>query len=140
MNDLIERNYKATVKRGQITNKTTVKDFISKLKEEIKELEDSFDEAENSYDCFEVVDCFLVCASAIYHHNLKSAVEKKVLINEHRASEPMPLDEAIKVMEAHEKWRKGGDGAQTVPAILTRATAVLLSCARAQENEEKLYP
>jgi hypothetical protein len=46
MNDLIERNYKATRKRGQITDKTTDKDFIVKLKEEIKELEDSFDETE----------------------------------------------------------------------------------------------
>ena len=138
MNDLIERNYKATRKRGQITNKTTVKDFIVKLKEEIKELEDSFDEAENSYDCFEVVDCFLVCASMIRHHDLFSAVEKKVLINERRASDVMPLDEAIKIMEAHEKWRKGGEGEQTIQAILTRATETLLSFARGKENDKNL--
>lgn len=137
MNDLIERNYIATRKRGQISNKTTVKDFIAKLKEEIKELEDSFNEVENSYDCFEVVDCFLVCASAIYHHNLKSDVEKKVKINEQRASDIMPLNEAIKVMEQHEKWRQGGEGVQTVPTLLTRATETLLSFARAQKNDAK---
>lgn len=36
---IIERNYKATVSRGLISESTGFKDFINKLKEEVAELE-----------------------------------------------------------------------------------------------------
>jgi len=129
LEDLIFRNIEATKKRGQIHSRTSIKDFIAKLKEEIYELDDSFDD-DNTYDPLEAADVFLVAASMIMQEGIYPYVLQKVEINEQRAMDIMPLSEAIKIVEEHEKWRQGGDGLQTVPAILTRATASLLSFAR----------
>ena len=136
LDELIIRNIEATKKRGQIHSHTKPIDHLNKLKEEIKELEDSMDENGN-YDPLEAIDVFLVSGTMLVCEQLYPYLIKKVEINEQRASDIMTLNEAIKVMEAHEKWRQGGVGIQTVPTLLTRATETLLSFARAQKNDAK---
>lgn len=107
---LLHRNYLATVKRGQITNKTTLKDFIAKLKEEIAELEESINEDENSFDALELVDCFLVCASALIDLRLLHRIEQKVVINEQRAKDSITLQDAVNILYNHNQWRRGING------------------------------
>lgn len=107
---LLHRNYEATVKRGQITNKTTLKDFIAKLKEEIAELEESINEDENSFDALELVDCFFVCGSALIDLRLMRFVEQKVEINEKIAKDYITLQEAVNILYDHNQWRRGIDG------------------------------
>lgn len=41
LKELIIRNYNATLRRGQISNKSTVTDFLNKIDEEVAELKDS---------------------------------------------------------------------------------------------------
>lgn len=129
MNDLyslLHRNYEATVKRGQITNKTTLKDFIAKLKEEIAELEGSIDEDENSFDDLELVDCFLVCASALIDLRSMRFVGQKVLINEKRAKDSITLQEAVTILDNHNQWRRGIDGfKETNPTRLGLAIDII---------------
>ena len=107
---LLHRNYDATVKRGQITSKTTLKDYIAKLKEEIAELEESINEDENTFDALELVDCFFVCGSALIDLRLMRFVEQKVLINEKRAKDSITLQDAVNILYAHNQWRRGIDG------------------------------
>ena len=84
LHSLIERNYNATVKRGLITDKTTLFDFIAKLKEEIAELEYSIDIDENSFDGIEAIDIFLVAGSMLKKLSILDKIEGKVIINENR--------------------------------------------------------
>ena len=42
LKEIIKRNYEATVKRGQITSKTTFDDFVAKTDEEVQELVNSY--------------------------------------------------------------------------------------------------
>ena len=107
---LLHRNYEATVRRGQITNKTTLKDYIVKLIDEISELEESINESENTFDSLELVDCFLVCGSALIDLKLLHRIEQKVLINEKRAKDSITLQDAVTILDNHNQWRRGIDG------------------------------
>ena len=110
---LLERNYLATINRGLITKETTIKQFVSKLLDEVEELEESIINGHN-FDKLELVDCFLVCASAILFFKCTDSIKQKVLINEKRAFETITLDESIALLSNYNKWRRGDD---SVPQI-----------------------
>lgn len=80
---IIERNYKATVSRGLISELTGFKDFINKLKEEVTELE-----AEKFTDNMpvEMADVALVIFAMAEHYNINliAEMERKTLYNEKR--------------------------------------------------------
>lgn len=80
---IIERNYKATVKRGLISESTGFKDFINKLKEEVTELED---EKFTDNMAIEMADVALVIFAMAEHYNINliAEMERKTLYNEKR--------------------------------------------------------
>ncbi len=87
LQEIIKRNYEATVKRGQISNKTTKFDFLNKLHEEVDELELSFNESKiYQFDIKELADVVLVCTAMAKHYgyDLLKAIENKALYNENR--------------------------------------------------------
>ncbi len=110
---LIKRNYEATVSRGLITPRTTLRDFIEKMEEEIAELEESIDESDGTFDKKEAFDCFLVAASNLYHFGLFPQLEEKVVINEKRAE--MSLEQANQMLIDHNNWRRNGSGKMETP-------------------------
>ena len=85
IDNVVDRNYFANVRRGQISDKTTVRDFLSKLHEEVGELIESFD-GDDSFDKVELADVTLVCFSMAKHFgiNLFDEMEGKMKINENR--------------------------------------------------------
>lgn len=80
---IIERNYKATVKRGLISESTGFKDFINKLKEEVAELES---EKFTDNMSVEMADVALVIFAMAEHYNINliAEMERKTLYNEKR--------------------------------------------------------
>lgn len=107
LEDLIKRNYEATVRRGLITPRTMLKDFIAKMREEVTELEESLD-TDGTYDKKEAFDCFLTPGSMLYYFGLFDQLEEKVVINEKRAE--MSLEQANQILIDHNKWRRNGSG------------------------------
>ena len=85
LDDVVDRNYFANVRRGKISDKTTVRDCLSKIYEEVGELIDSFD-GDDSFDKVELADVTLVCFSMAKHFgiNLVDEMEKKMKVNEKR--------------------------------------------------------
>ena len=88
LKELITRNYNATVRRGQISNKSTVTDFLNKIDEEVAELKDSRKTCSNIYpfDPLEAIDIILVNTTMLHHYgfDVESLLTKKVEINETR--------------------------------------------------------
>lgn len=88
LKELITRNYNATVRRGQMSNKTTVTDFLNKIDEEVAELKDGRKTCSNIYpfDPLEAIDIILVNATMLHHYgfDVESLLTKKVEINETR--------------------------------------------------------
>ena len=84
--EITDRNYSATVKRGQITDKTNSRDFIRKIDEETEELLLSNYNSDDSFDIKELADITLVCFSMAKHYNINlvEAMEEKMLYNETR--------------------------------------------------------
>jgi len=85
--EITQRNYIATVRRGQITSETTAKQFIKKLQEELQELIDSLsDDVTAPFDIKELADIGLVCDTMANHfgYDLKEEKELKMLFNEKR--------------------------------------------------------
>ena len=82
--DITGRNYYATKRRKQITDKTDVMDFLIKLDEEVEELKQSFFEA--NLDEKEIADVVLVCFALAQHFkiDLLKTMEEKMLYNEKR--------------------------------------------------------
>ena len=85
LDDVVDRNYFANVKRLQISDKTTVRDFLSKIHEEVGELVESWDGCD-SFDKVELADVTLVCFSMAKHFdiNLVDEMAKKMKVNEKR--------------------------------------------------------
>lgn len=85
LDDVVDRNYFANVRRGQISDKTTVRDCLSKIYEEVGELIESFD-GDDSFDKVELADVTLVCFSMAKHFeiNLVDEMAKKMKVNEKR--------------------------------------------------------
>lgn len=83
---LIDRNYAAQIKRGQITPDTDLSDCIDKIKEELKELVDSYIETNKDFDSKELIDIMLVCFSMAKHFGIdwKQVMTEKVEYNEKR--------------------------------------------------------
>ena len=83
LDDVVNRNYFANIKRGKISDKTTVRDWLAKLHEEVGELIESWDGC-NCFDKIELADVTLVCFSMAKHFdiNLVDEMEKKMKVNE----------------------------------------------------------
>ena len=83
--EIQERNYRATVKRGQITETTNFYDFLSKTHEEVQELYDCYIHTGN-VDPLELADIILVCMSLAKHNDIDidKALQAKTIINENR--------------------------------------------------------
>lgn len=81
-----QRNYNATVRRGLITDKTTIEDFICKLREEVEELWYSSNSGKCSIDPSELADISHVCDAIALHYaiDLQKEKELKMLVNEKR--------------------------------------------------------
>ena len=66
--EIIERNYNATVKRGQINGKTEPYHFVDKINSEVTELSESLSVSKvNPFDIKELADVVLVCYSTAKH-------------------------------------------------------------------------
>lgn len=107
LEELIKRNYEATVRRGLINPKTNIYKFIAKMREEIGKLEESLD-TDGTYDKKEAFDCFLTPGSVLYHYGLLDQLEEKVIINEKRAE--MSLEQANQILIDHKNWMSNGSG------------------------------
>lgn len=83
--EIIDRNYTATKRRGQIMTFTLAHEFIEKLFEEAYELDYST-KIDNSFDEKELADVALVCFSMAKHFNIDliEAMKEKMLYNEKR--------------------------------------------------------
>ena len=79
LDDVVDRNYFANVRRGKISDKTTVRDWLVKIHEEVGELIESFD-GDDSFDKVEIADVTLVCFSMAKHFdiNLVDEMAKKM--------------------------------------------------------------
>jgi hypothetical protein len=82
--EIQERNYNATVKRGQIKPKTSDVKFLLKIQSEFSELVSSHDKGK--LDPKELADIILVSLSFAKHKNIDimKVMEEKVLFNETR--------------------------------------------------------
>ncbi len=107
LEDLIKRNYEATVRRGLINPRIMLKDFIAKMREEVTELEESLD-TDGTFDAKEAFDCFLVAGSMLTHYDLFPRLEEKVIINEKRGE--MSLEQANQILIDHKNWMSNGSG------------------------------
>lgn len=86
--EIVKRNYDATVRRGQISNKSTVSDFLNKTDEEVQELKDSRKTCSNIYpfDPKEAIDIILVQTSMLHHYgfDVEKLLVEKMQYNEIR--------------------------------------------------------
>jgi len=87
LKEIIKRNYEATVRRGQISNKTTVSDFLNKTDEEVQELKDSRKGSQiYPFDPKEAIDIILVQTAMLQHYGFDTErlLIEKTLFNEKR--------------------------------------------------------
>jgi predicted house-cleaning noncanonical NTP pyrophosphatase (MazG superfamily) len=86
--ELIDRNYAAQIKRGQITMEKTLNDFLQKIDEEVKEFKNSHtnDGYFEDIDDKELIDIMLVCFSMAKHFGIdwQKVMTEKVEYNEKR--------------------------------------------------------
>ena len=84
--EIINRNYEATKKRGLIDEKTNAYNFTSKINEELNELDESIYNCGKKFDEKELADIILVCFSMAKHNNINilQFLEEKMLFNEQR--------------------------------------------------------
>lgn len=84
--EIIDRNYTATVRRGQITDKTSAYEFTSKINEENNELDESIYNCGKLFDENELADVALVCFAMAKHYNIDliKVMGEKMLYNEIR--------------------------------------------------------
>lgn len=87
MENLFERSYIATKKRGLITDKTTDKDFWDKLHEEVDEVDFERRSRNKEKLANELADVILVCSAWLKNMGFdpKTETEKMVIKNEKRA-------------------------------------------------------
>ena len=85
---LIERNYAAQIRRGQITMKNCLIDFLDKIVEEVEEFKNSYtnDGYFEDIDDKELIDIMLVCFSMAKHFGIdwQQVMKDKVEYNEKR--------------------------------------------------------
>jgi len=82
LKEIQQRNYNATVRRGLISDNTTIYEFFKKLEEEKNE----FFFAESADEPEELADVIIVCLCYAKHYNIdiQKALEEKTLYNEKR--------------------------------------------------------
>lgn len=87
LQEIIERNYQAAVKRGKITNKTDCSHFATDIRNEVTELEMSLSISKiNPFDVSELADIILVSFSMARHfgYDIEKELSEKTLYNEIR--------------------------------------------------------
>lgn len=84
LKEIQSRNYEATVRRGLITDKTTLNEFIAKMFEEVNEFRDASNFGIT--DGLELADIIIVCLSTAKHLDIdiQDWLEQKTIINENR--------------------------------------------------------
>jgi NTP pyrophosphatase (non-canonical NTP hydrolase) len=83
---LIDRNYAAQVKRGQINNESTFGNFSDKIQDELNEFNESYIQTNKDFDSKELIDIMLVCFSVAKHFGIdwQQIMTDKVEFNEKR--------------------------------------------------------
>ena len=83
---LIDRNYAAQVKRGQIKDETKFFKFVIKIEDELYELNESYIDTNKDFDSKELIDIMLVCFSMAKHFGIdwQQVMKDKVEYNEKR--------------------------------------------------------
>jgi NTP pyrophosphatase (non-canonical NTP hydrolase) len=84
--ELIDRNYAAQVKRGQINNESTFWNFSDKIQDELNEFDESYIQTNKDFDSKELIDIMLVCFSMAKHFGIdwQQVMKDKVEYNEKR--------------------------------------------------------
>jgi hypothetical protein len=84
--ELIDRNYAAQIKRGQINNESTFWNFSDKIQDELNEFDESYIQTNKDFDSKELVDIMLVCFSMAKHFGIdwQQVMIDKVEYNETR--------------------------------------------------------
>lgn len=84
--ELIDRNYAAQIKRGQIKDDSTFFKFVIKIEDELMELNESYIETNKDFDPQELIDIMLVCFSMAKHFKIdwQQVMTEKVEYNEKR--------------------------------------------------------
>lgn len=88
LNEIKNRNYKATIRRGKITKNTKFLNFHLKLCEEQFELFKEFEKPDFDNHKFglELADIIIVCLNMaeFYQVDIQKMLEEKTIINENR--------------------------------------------------------
>ena len=75
MKDLIERHYKATRKRGLITDVTKLSEFRNKIKEEFNEMDVEFVNGESEKMFYEAIDMCATVFNMFRHYGISFPIE-----------------------------------------------------------------
>ena len=84
--EIINRNYTAQLKRGKVTKKIDFYDWIIDIRDEVNELWNSYPKHYSTFDEKELADIILVCLSMSKHYNIDivKVLEEKTKYNEKR--------------------------------------------------------
>ena len=84
--EIINRNYAAQLKRGKVTKKIDFYDWIIDIRDEVNELWNSYPKHNSTFDEKELADIILVCLSMSKHYNINivKVLEEKTKYNETR--------------------------------------------------------
>jgi NTP pyrophosphatase (non-canonical NTP hydrolase) len=85
LEEIIELNYQATIRRGQVTERTRLVDMVEKLEEEVAELR-AYMEEHKGLDRKELADVMLVghTIARHLHFDLVKEMEEKAIFNSQR--------------------------------------------------------
>jgi NTP pyrophosphatase (non-canonical NTP hydrolase) len=84
--EIINRNYAAQLKRNKVTSKIDFYDWIIDIRDEVNELWNSYPKHNSTFDEKELADIILVCLSMSKHYNIDivKVLEEKTKYNEER--------------------------------------------------------
>ena len=85
--EIVERNYRAAIRRGKITNSKEAHQFATDIRNELTEFEMSLSVSKiNPFDVKELADIILVCFSTARHfgYDIEKELINKTLYNEIR--------------------------------------------------------
>jgi NTP pyrophosphatase (non-canonical NTP hydrolase) len=84
--EIINRNYTAQLKRGKVTSKIDFYDWIIDIRDEVNELWNSYPKHNSTFDEKELADIILVCLSMSKHYQIDivKVLEEKTKYNEER--------------------------------------------------------
>jgi NTP pyrophosphatase (non-canonical NTP hydrolase) len=84
--EIINRNYTAQLKRGKVTKKIDFYDWIIDIRDEVNELWNSYPKHNSTFDEKELADIILVCLSMSKHYQIDivKVLEEKTKYNEER--------------------------------------------------------